>query len=207
MQARMIFFDCLKSEFIPRLISLGFSGDDKIFRRIRGDIISMVTIQEHRAGDRCCINLAMHLAFLPASWARHSLSIEKLTAADCEFQWRLDPPHKHDYWWRYQRWFQSPVRCADHLTRAFRDRGETLFDRYQSIADFAALYSPEDFTTGDWLRVSPRLKPRRGALTMARIHLQMGRLAEARAFAQAGISLISPTTGLAVEYQNILKAA
>jgi hypothetical protein len=207
MQARLIFFDCLKSEFIPRLISLGFSGDDKTYRRIRGEIISMVTIQEHRAGDRCSINLALHLAFLPASWARHSLSIEKLTAADCEFQWRLNPPHKHDYWWHYQRWFQSPVRCAGHLIRTFRDRGEVLFDRYQSVDDFAGLYSPEDFTTGGWINAPHGIKPQRGALTMARIQLQLGRLEEARAFAQAGLSLISPTTGLAAEYHNILKAA
>jgi len=133
MQARLIFFDHLKNEFFPRLTSLGFSGDGKTYRRIRGEIISMVTLQEHRGGDRICIELAMHLAFLPASWARHSLNIAKLTAADCEFQWRLNPPHKHDYWWRYHRWFQSPVRSASHLIRTFKDRGEGLFDRYQSI--------------------------------------------------------------------------
>jgi len=35
----------------------------------------------------------------------------------------------------------------------------------------------------------------------------MGRPAEAKAFAQAGIGLVSPTTALAAEYHNILKAA
>jgi hypothetical protein len=205
MQARMIFYDRLRSEFFPRLTALGFIGDEKTYRRIRGEIVSMVTLREHRGGDRCCIELAMHLGFLPASWSRHSLNTEKLTAADCEFQWRLNPPRKHDYWWYYRRWFQSPVRCAGHLIRTFRDRGEALFDRHQSVEDFAGLFSPEDFTTGDWLKAPHGIKPQRGALTMARIHLQLGRLEEARAFARAGLGLISPTTGLAAEYHNILK--
>jgi len=207
MQARLIFFDCLKSDFIPRLISLGFSGDDKTFRRVRGDVISMVTIQEHRTGGRCSIHLAMHLTFLPASWARHAMGADKLTSSDCEFQWRLNPPRKHDYWWPYQRWFQSPSRCASHLMRTYLERGEAVFERYQCVDDFAGLFSPDDFTTGAWLKAPQGIKPQRGALTMARIYLQMGRPAEAKAFARAGIELISPTTALAAEYHNILKAA
>ena len=207
MQARLIFFDYLKSEFIPRLNSLGFCGDDKTFRRIRGAVISMVTLQEHRGGGRCCIQLAMHLAFLPASWARHILGVDKLTAADCEFQWRLNPPRKHDYWWPYQRWFQSPARCANHLIRTFLQQGEAVFERYQSVEDFAGLFSPDDFTSGAWLKAPHGLKPQRGALTMARICIQMGRPAEAKAFARAGIGLIAPTTAMAAEYQHILKAA
>lgn len=207
MQARLLFFDHLRSEFFPRLTSLGFSGDEKTYRRICGDILSMVTIQEHRGGDRCSVQLATHLTFLPASWARHSLSMEKLTAADCEFQWRLNPPHKHDHCWRYQRWFQSPARCAGHLIRTFKEQGEALFDRFQTAEDFLSLYQPEDFISGEWLKAKPGIKPQRGALTMARICLHVGRAAEAKAFAQAGISLISPTTGLATEYRNILKAA
>lgn len=208
MQARLIFFEHLKSEFNPQLTSLGFSGDDRTYRRVRGDVISMVNIQEHRRGDRCCINLALHLTFLPASWARHSLSIDKLTAADCEFLWRLSPLHKRDYWWRYSRLFKSPVRCAGHLIRTFMERGEALFDRYRSADDFAGLFKPDDFTTGAWLKAEPDgIKPRRGALTMARIHLHLGRIAEAKAFAQAGMELISSATALAAEYRNILQVA
>ena len=207
MQARLIFFDCLKSELFPQLASLGFCGEDRTYRRIRGEVISMVTIQEHRAGGRCCIHLAMHLTFLPASWARHILSIDKLTTADCEFQWRLNPPHKQDYWWPYQRWFQSPVRCAGHLIRTFMERGEAAFERYRSVDEFAGLFNPEDFTSGAWLEAPHGIIPQRGALTMARIHLQMGRLSEAKAFAQAGVGLISATTALAAEYHSILKAA
>ncbi len=207
MQARLTFFNYLRSEFFPRLTTLGFAGDEKDYRRINGELISMVAIHEHRGGDRCNVQLAMHLTFLPASWARHSLSIEKLTAADCEFQWRLSPPNKHDYWWRYQKWFQSPTRCAAHLIRTFREQGETLFERFQSAEDFLSLYRPEDFTSGKWLKAEHGIRPQRGALTMARICLHVGRAQEAKAFAQAGISLISPTTGLASEYLNILKAA
>jgi len=207
MHARLLFFEYLKTEFFPRLTALGFSGGDKTFRRIRGEVVSMLTIQEHRAGDRCCIHLAMHLTFLPASWARHSLRMDKLTAADCEFQWRLNPPARHDFWWPYHRWFQSPARCAAHLVRTFMEHGEAVFERYQSVDDFAGLYGPEEFETGKWLKASHGIRPQRGALTMARIHLQMGRLAEAKAFARAGVGLISPTTALAAEYHNILKAA
>lgn len=207
MQARLIFFDYLRREFFPRLTSLGFAGDEKNHRRMTGEIISMVTIHEHRRGDRCSVQLAMHLTFLPARWARHTLSMEKLTAADCEFQWCLNPSHKHDYWWPYQRWYRSPVRCAGHLVRTFKEKGEALIERFQSAEDFLSLYQPEDFTSGRWLKAEHGIKPQRGALTMARICLHLGRPAEAKAFAQAGISLISPTTGLATEYLNILKAA
>lgn len=207
MQARLLFLDYLKSEFFPKLISLGFAGTENTYRRVHGEVISMVQFQEHRAGDRCCINLGLHLKFLPASWARHSLSIEKLTAADCEFQWRLNPPHKHDYWWRYHRWFHSPVRCAAHMLKTYLDYGETVFEHYRSVDDFAGLFTPEDFQSGAWRSASHGIRPQRGALTMARIYLHLGRHDQARAFAQAGIGQISPTTALAADYHDILKAA
>ena len=207
MQARLIFLDYLKSEFFPKLTSVGFSGFENTYRRVKGETISMVNIHEHRSGDRCCVNLGLHLKFLPASWARHSLNIEKLTVADCEFQWHLRPPHKHDVWWRYQRWFHSPLRCAAQLVQTYFSQGETLFERFQSVEDFASLFTPQDFESGTWLRAHGGITPQRGALTMARILLYLGRNEEAKAFAQAGIGLISPTTALAADYQNILKAA
>jgi Domain of unknown function (DUF4304) len=207
MQARLIFYDYLKSEFFPKLASLGFAGAEPTYRRVRGEVISILHIQEHRGGDRCCIDLGLHLDFLPASWARHSLNIDKLTVADCEFRWRLSPPHKHDFWWRYQRWFHSPVRCASHLVETYLEQGEGHFERFRSADEIAALFTPQDFESGAWLKASDSVRPQRGALTMARILLHLGRLAEAKAFAQAGIGLISPATALAAEYLNILKAA
>lgn len=207
MQVKLIFFEHLKNVFFPKLISLGFVEKEQIFRRATGAVINIINVQEHCNGDRCRINMGLHLEFLPASWARHSLKIGKLTPFDCEFQRCLTPASATDSWWPYRRWFQSPVSRAEKIMDAYLGRGETLFSHYKTTEDFTALFTPEDFQSGGWQSAPHGFRPQRGALTMARIHLHLGQSETAQAYARVGMALTSPNTALAAEYRHILETA
>ena len=50
MQAKLIFYEHMKNEFIPQLISLGFTGTELNYRRITNEVINIVHIQEHHGG-------------------------------------------------------------------------------------------------------------------------------------------------------------
>lgn len=206
MQAKLIFFEHLKNEFIPKLNSLGFAGTELTYRRITNEVINVVHIQEHYAGHHCCLNMGLHLKFLPASWARHCLSHDKMSFPDCEFQRRLTASFKDDGWWPYQRFFRSAKRCADKMMETYLSQGESNFNQLKTPVDFIARFKPEDFQTEDWDRTAHGFRPRRGALTMARIHLYLGNIEEAKAFARSGLEQVASNTALAIDYRKILDA-
>jgi hypothetical protein len=156
MQAKLAFYECLKSEWIPKL---------------------------------------------------HALSPEKLTAADCEFQWRLAPFKHQDFWWRYRSLLHPPAQSARRLIRAYFAKGQPCFDRYPSVDDFAGMFSLEELADDNPSANHLRVRPQRGALTMARIHPRLGNTEQARAFAQLGLRQTSTHTALALQYESILKSA
>ncbi len=205
MQAKLSFYECLRNEWIPKLHELGFSGTEQVCRRKNGPIIYIVNLHDHRDGDRCCVKLGMHLTFLPASWARHALSAEKISAADCEFQWQLSPNRNAEFWWRYRTLLCRPVQSARRLIRTYFAAGQACFDCYQSVEDFARMFHPEELVNGIPPDRPLRIRPQRGALTMARIHLHLGNTEEAKVFALTGLQYTPVNSALKLEYEKILQ--
>jgi hypothetical protein len=89
------FREQLKRKLAPLLRGHGFSGSGVNFRRHVGDVIQVLNIQGSRYGGSCCVNLAVHLTFLPTVLGDPP-DAKKITESLCEFRKRLAPDGEFD---------------------------------------------------------------------------------------------------------------
>jgi hypothetical protein len=88
--SRNTFFEVLEREWGPLLARGGFGGGGTRFERRLGEVVQVIGVQEAKGGGSCCVNLAVHLVFLPLTTGR-MIEGEDVRAESCEFQWRLAP--------------------------------------------------------------------------------------------------------------------
>lgn len=216
MNAKEAFFNCLKSEFAPKLRALGFKGSGQNFRRIRDEVIQVLNIQVNKYGGSCCVNLGLHLTFLPIAGESPLTDPKKLRASSCEFRWRLAPPGATDYWWGYEEGVaahfpfrmeggkgQGPIEKARDLMKTYDAYGEPRFQSVMSAEAVARLFQPDDIGSGKPLPLYSYTHAR-GALTMARINRYLGNVESARQFAEVGLENIRKGKALRREFEKIL---
>ena len=202
---RKIFFGYIKDQFAPRLRSVGFAGSGFHFRRITGEVINTVSIQRSQSGRECAVNLGLHLTFLPMCWKEELPDLKSIKETDCEFSTRLTPKGKEDFWWKYGGLLDPPSRSIQHLIQTYFEYGETVFSEYQSVEDFAGMFSVEDVRTRSRLDVFGEKTPQRAALAMARVHARLGRAVLAREYAEAGLAQIGRATSLKPLFEQVLE--
>lgn len=220
MNSKERFFAVLKNEFSPALRRYGFKGSGHRFQREIGEIIHVIGIQTNKYGGSCCVNLGLHLRFLPLTTGKILAQGEKIRAESCEFRWRLAPPGNTDYWWAFEEGIKSHLPLgidgkevsgsdeqARHLIKIYDAYGETRFQSVMTIEAVAQAIRIEDIERG-W-PVSPlySFTAARAGLTMARIHKYLGDSQQARKFAQAGLSRIDRAKGLQLELEQFLNHA
>ena len=218
MNVKEVFFDCLKSEFAPKLRTFGFKGSGQNFRRFHDEVIHVLNIQVNKYGGSCCANLGLHLTFLPIAGETLLTDPKKLRASSCEFRWRLAPPGVTDYWWGYEEGVaahlpfgmagskgQGPIEKARDLMKTYEAYGEPRFQSVMTVEAVARLFQPEDIGSGKPLPLYGYTHTR-GALTMARIHRYLGNETLTRQFAQMGLENIGKAKALRMEFENILQA-
>lgn len=218
MKAKETFFNCLKTEFAPKLRKLGFTGSGQNFRRIQNEVIHTLNIQINKYGGSCCVNLGLHLTFLPIAGGTQLVVPQKLQATSCEFRWRLTPPDFTDYWWAYEEnefahlpfgmeggKGHGPQEKARHLVTTYEMYGEPQFQALMTIEAVANLFPPEAIGSGERLSPLYAFTPTRGALTMARIHRYLGNKDLARQFARQGLQNSGKARALIPEFEEILE--
>jgi len=211
------FFNCLKSEFAPKLRTLGFNGSGQNFRRIREEVIHILNIQVNKYGGSCCVNLGLHLTFLPVAGGTRLADPKQLRVTSCEFRWRLTPPGASDYWWGYEEGAsahlpfgmeggidQGPIKKARHLIGTYEAFGEPQFQSVMTVEAVSQLFQPEDISGSKELPLYS-FTLARGALTMARIHSYLGDKELARQFARVGLENIGKAKALRIEFENLLR--
>ena len=119
---------------------------------------------------------------------------------------RLSPRENRDYWWKYDGWFGSPVKRANHLIETYFRHGEPRFKRFDTVEKIAESLSIDELQKRRELFVFGIVVRPRAALTMARIHLQLGDLEKARAFANFGLDNIGRATALRPALETIVDA-
>lgn len=218
MKAKEAFFNCLKSEFAPKLRALGFTGSGQHFHRIRNEVIHAINIQVNKYGGSCCVNLGLHLTFLPVAGGSQLADPKKIRATSCEFRWRLAPSDSTDYWWGYEEGVlahlpyemvggqgQGPIEKARDLIDTYEAYGEPRFQAVMTVESVAHLFQPKDISSGERLSMYS-YTPARGALTIARIHRYLGDENLARQFAKVGLENIGKAKALRREFEKILTA-
>lgn len=188
MNAKEIFFNVLKEEFIPKLRSVGFKGSRQNFRRINGEVINTINIQVTSGGGRCAVNLGLHLTFLPSDDISKLPDVKKIREVECEFRMRLAPKNIGDYWWEYDELSGSPSEKARHLIETYFEYGEPSFKKFDEVEKIASMVSIEDIVGYNYYtKIFGCITQARVALAMARIHKHLGNISKAQDFAKIGL--------------------
>lgn len=197
-----VFFYYLKEGFYPKLRENGFKGSGQNFRRVTGEVIHTLNIQANKYGGSCCLNMGMHLTFLPYTWSGEPPDVKRIRECDCEFRERLGENGFGDKWWKYDGGiFGSPRSSAYQLMNTYWSNGEPILQKYLSVDDVANLYTLDDLERKEYLPVFGGITRQRGALAMARILNHLKRNEEAVLFAEFGLKHL----GAAKELEHAFK--
>ena len=131
MDDRKFFFDQLKERFIPLFRKSGFKGSGNHFRRITNEVIHALNIQGNKYGGSCCVNLGVHLSFLPMFGVDPSnlLDLKTVKVGHCEFSKRLAPSGHTDFWWGYSGNISGDTsNNIDHLVATYVAEGEPFLN-------------------------------------------------------------------------------
>jgi hypothetical protein len=206
----------LRQEWMPLLSRAGFKGKDFRFERRMGDVIHVIGLQKNKYGGSCCVNMGVHLAFLPLPGGDLPQSGILVRVESCEFQWRLAPMGYTDYWWAYEQGIAAHLPLsmlqeknagllerARHLAITYESVGEPAFQRLANVEQIADLIKLEDLDNKARLVPEFAFTPARVGLSMARIHKHLGNHELARRFAQAGLERIGKAKGLLDELERL----
>ncbi|MDX1419167.1 MAG: DUF4304 domain-containing protein [Rubricoccaceae bacterium] len=202
MPAKDAFLALLRDDWIPELRGFGFKGSGRRLYRNLGEVVHSVAVRTDKYGTRCCVELGVHPTFLPLTSGSPPAGAADVEPEASEFRRTLAAPGQPDDSWA----LDEGRSAAQRLAETFRAQGEPEFQRVRALRDLAALITLEDLRRG-W-PVSPwyPYTPTRAALTMARIHRQLGDQEASRAFAEAGLGLDDPR-GLKEELGALARAA
>lgn len=201
-----VFFQHLKDQFFPKLREHGFKGSGQNFRRLSGEVIHTINIQANKYGGSCCVNLGLHLSFLPYNWSENELpDAKKIKEIDCEFRGRLSEKGIGDQWWKYDGGlFGSAKSSSTQLMNTYWHVGEPLLQKYQKAEDFVTLYSLEQLKEKDYLPVFGGITRQRAALVMARILSHLDKKKEAREFARIGLDHLGRAISLKPQLEEFI---
>ena len=154
-------------------------------------------MQGSRYGDSCCVNLGIHLTFLPTVLNRFA-DPRKITESLCEFRRRLAPHGQSDCWWRYGDNESEASRSADKLVEVVAHAGFAHFDRFRTFPVSFEGITPQALAAGDFSILPGDITRTRAALAMARIAAHLGQTERARQFANVGLATITGMAGAGI---------
>lgn len=203
MDASKRFHQVLKSEFATLLRADGFRGSGNTFRRINGERIRIVNIQRSQAGGKCCVNLAVHFAFLPSDGGRPVTDPKKLKEYECTFRGRLHDGSKSDHWWPYGASEAEAEASVSWLIDMYKRRADLFFRRFEPFPDVFERITPAQIDAGDFSKMPFDLTTIRAALTMARIMKHLGHPDKCREFSTVGLKHLGRAVGLKAELETL----
>jgi hypothetical protein len=201
------FFEILRVRFAPLLRSEGFRGSGRTFRRICGEFLHVLNIQGSQFGGQCCVNLGVHLSFLPLLGGGGDPDPKRIQEPECEFRARLAPRGETDRWWPYGTTEEEADASARHLIDLYCSVGRKHFERASSFPEPFVSITPEDLERGDLSLLPGRTTDVRACLAMARISYRRGDPELARRFAAIGLSRVGSAAGLRAELDALSRAA
>jgi len=184
-----VFYKHLKRHLNPHFKTLEFKPRGRENVRYRAPFIHCVGFQTDKGGGSCCVELGVHLDFLPLSHGPMP-DVAKMAAYTCEIRRRMLPADGMiDYWWTFGNDDVSSEESAKSLASTFQERGLSFFNQYTSISEAFQQFTPEDLHNGRAPSILS-LTEARASLLLVRIHTHLGLNDKARTFAQAGLDMI-----------------
>jgi Domain of unknown function (DUF4304) len=207
MDARSQFHAQVRKILTPALSAEGFHASGTTYRRALGEMLHVITLQGSVHGGQCCVCLGIHLAFLPTVGSSGIPDAEKIEEPECEFRTRLTPIGQADSWWTYGQTEREAAASAESILSLYRAVGAPYFARFSHFpVDFARV-TPEMLASDSELPFPPEGTFVRRALALSRIALHIGRAADARAFAEIGLSRVGPAVSLKRAFRDLIESA
>lgn len=200
----------LDREFTPLLKERGFSGRRPNWRRVRDPFIDCVNLQHSKWHDKCCVNLGLHLTFVPVLATGELPDADKLTVVECAFDDRLNRrdrwPQIWETWWGPDKWwsYRNPQKNAQELIDYFSTHAEGFFKRF---SDFPTPFIDVSLEKADLY--PQRFSPGR-LFVLAHVHLHLRQGDLAKRFAAMGIERLgnlAVVNRMVKEFQRVGDAA
>jgi hypothetical protein len=201
------FFEILKHEFSPLLRELGFNGSGQDFRRVYSPVIHVINIQRNKHGGSCCVNLGVHLEFLPITGSNNILpDVRNIKEFDCEFRKRLAPKKRRDHWWKYDGGlFGNTGKSARNLIETYKNYGEPALQKLKTLEDLKVMLEAGDLRKNKIHSSFGEIIPVRAALTLARIYKHEGQIEKSVEYAKIGLQNSGKAPALKPELERLAK--
>lgn len=196
------FAKVLEPRLAPILRADGFAWQHNGWMRLRDPVINWLDVQSKSDDESCCVNLGVHMRFLP----RPGGSGDGTVASDiqrgcCEISYRLTWEDELDHWWSYD---SGEVAAAD-LVACYEERGRPVFERFASFPHPFVEMVPDDVNDA---ALSELLSMSTSAqiLFLARVHDFLGNSDLAIRFCEMGLAVTSKmASGARFAFKKILQ--
>lgn len=187
--------------FVPEsalqvLSDSGFAGTNLVWTRARPPFIDCVEFQLRSDKVAYCVNLGVHLDFLPSP-SGECRAVE--SQADCEIKLRLSIKEGTDQWWDIDR--GSDQEVLDCL----RDRGFQFFNRFSELPGPLSALTPKSIDGKESKNLLPGMTRVRRVLLMSRIYKHLGDTDKTLQWARLGEQIAGMAVGPKVAFQNIIR--
>lgn len=199
MNERDQFHSQVKLLLKPAFVADGFRPSGTTYRRTLGEVIHVIALQGSVHGGQCCVCLGIHLTFFPGD-----ADPNKITEPDCEFRTRLAPSGQTDCWWSYGATEQEARASAESILRLYREVAVPYFQSFFTFPDDFIRVTPPMLASDAPLPFPGRSTEVRRALALSRIALHAGHIADAKQFAEFGLTRVGPAIALKNEFRKIL---
>lgn len=197
---KSLFWENIKKHVEPILYDHRFEGTKGCYRKCVNEIINFIWIQEHSDKSKFCVNLGVHLSFLPAVPGSKIIPFNEMDQAHCEIKKRLVPSHDLvDYWWLFSELNDSMLEVLD----AYQTDGVQFFNRFSNYPSDWQNFTVGNVKDPSFTTLLPGVTKVRAALMFARIHKQLGDLSKCKEFANLGLEVAGK---MAVGPRSALKA-
>jgi hypothetical protein len=187
MDARKQFLAQINQVFTPVLTADGFTGSGNTYRRVIGEVFHVLTLQGLASGGKCCVCLGIHLGFLPGPSSLTPPDPKTIEESDCGFRTRLTPNGQSDAWWPYGTTEQEARGSAESIRDLYQQLGAPFFQRFSTFPEDFTRVTPAMLTAGGELPFPPGKSFCGNALVLAQIAKRVGRIEDARQFAEVGL--------------------
>lgn len=196
------FAKLLKPRFAQVLRADGFAAQHYGWMRLRDPVINWLDVQARMAGGSCCVNLGVHMTFVPRSGCSEGNTVAtEIGHADCTIHHRLSWEGGCDHWWPYDA---GEVAAAD-LVACYEECGRPVFERYSSFPHPFVDITPDTFDDAALDELLP-LSDTGKMLLLARVHDYLGNAPFAIRFSEMGLT-VTPKFASGARYalKNILR--
>lgn len=194
---RKLFTSLLSKRLYPLLRAEGFRGSGTTLRRVNEPVVEVFNVQASSGGDRCYLNLGLHLTFLPSEGGQ-ILKPSEFTESQCSFRTRLNPPPGQQFGWSYGSSEGEAESNVGQVLEAWEQEAKPFFASHSYPGGVSRLVEEP---------VPAETHPKH-LLTFARIALQLGRQERAIDLARSALERVNPSaSGLRYEITQFLQQA